>query len=69
MLKQGKEIPMHNKHSAINSDFIMKYVGIPAEPKPHIGINGAIWEAEAFHRLFYNKYLFEQFKEYSVKCV
>jgi hypothetical protein len=47
----------------------MEYVGIPVEPHPHVGINGAVWEAEAFSRLFYDKPLFEQFKEYPVPWV
>lgn len=66
MVKRGIEPPMKNKKSDINSDGIMKYVGIPAEPKPHIAINGAIWEAEALSRLLYGKNLLEQFKRYPI---
>jgi DNA polymerase III epsilon subunit-like protein len=64
MVSRGLTPPQKNNHSGINSDLIMEYVGIPSEPKPHIGINGAIWEAEAFHRLLYKKGLLEQFKQY-----
>jgi len=66
MVKQGIEPPTKNKKTDINSDSIMKYVGIPAEPRPHIAINGAIWEAEALSRLLYGRNLFEQFKQYSI---
>jgi DNA polymerase III epsilon subunit-like protein len=66
MIAQGKTPPEKNNHSGVNSDFIMQYVGIPTEPKPHIGINGAIWEAEALHRLFYKKPLLDQFKQYPI---
>ncbi len=66
MISRGLELPKLHNHSGINSDFIMKYVGIPSEPKPHIGINGAMWEAEAFSRLFYKKPLLDQFKQYPI---
>lgn len=66
MVKRGIEPPMKNKKSDINSDGIMAYVGIPAEPKPHIAINGALWEAEALSRLLFNKILLPQFAEYPI---
>lgn len=66
MIQRGLVPPVANKRSDLNSDKIMTYVGIPAEPKPHIGINGARYEAEAFHRLFHNEYLFQEFKEFPV---
>lgn len=66
MIKRGIELPVSNNRSNINSDFIMKYVGIPEEPKPHIAINGAIYEAEAFSRLLYGKNLLEEFKSYTI---
>jgi DNA polymerase III epsilon subunit-like protein len=66
MLSRGLPLPKLHKHSGINSAFITKYVGIPEERKPHIGINGATWEAEALHRLFFGKFLFDQYKGYPV---
>jgi DNA polymerase III epsilon subunit-like protein len=66
MLKRGMTPPIDHHHSAINSDFIMEYVGIPTEPKPHIAINGATWEAEALSRLLYDKPLLAQFEKYSI---
>jgi DNA polymerase III epsilon subunit-like protein len=66
MHQRNLEIPVKNKHSNINSDFIMTYVGIPTEPKPHIALNGAIWEAEAFSRLMHEKSLFPQFAGYPI---
>jgi hypothetical protein len=44
----------------------MQYVGIPPEPKPHVAINGAIWEYEALHRLIYEKQGLEEFKAYPI---
>lgn len=66
MVGRGIEPPVKNKRTDLNSDKIMEYVGIPAEPKPHIAINGAIWEAEAFSRLLYNKNLLPQFEQYKI---
>lgn len=66
MLKRGINPPIKNNKSDLDSDKIMKYVGIPAEPKPHIAINGAIWEAEAMHRLIYDKSLLEEFNQYPI---
>jgi DNA polymerase III epsilon subunit-like protein len=66
MLKQGILPPLKNGRTDLNSDKIMNYVGIPAEPKPHIAFNGAKWEAEAFSRLIHNKSLFEEFNTYTI---
>jgi len=66
MIERGIELPVQNNRSDINSDFIMEYVGIPNEPKPHIAINGAIYEAEAFSRLLYGKNLLPEFTTYPV---
>ncbi|HEY4512594.1 MAG TPA: 3'-5' exonuclease [Candidatus Paceibacterota bacterium] len=57
--------PIHRR-SNINSDFICDYVGIPREVGPHIGINGALWETEAFSRIFYDKSLLSEFKQYKI---
>lgn len=62
MLSRGIQPPIVNKKTGLNSDAIMEYVGIEPEPKPHIAINGAVWEAEALSRLLHNKPLLDQFK-------
>jgi len=69
MVKRGLSLPIENCRSALNSDAIMNYVGIPAEPKPHIAFNGAKWETEAFSRLLYDKTFFEEFKEYKIPWI
>jgi DNA polymerase III epsilon subunit-like protein len=66
MIKRGMTPPMNHHHSAINSDFIMEYVGLPTEPKPHVAINGATWEAEALSRLLYDKPLLSQFEKFPI---
>ncbi len=66
MMARKIEPLVEKGRSGIDSDFIMKYVGIPAEPKPHIALNGAIWETEAFGRLLKNEILLEKFKDYVI---
>jgi DNA polymerase III epsilon subunit-like protein len=66
MIKRGQTPPLSHHHSGLNSDIIMEYVGIPAEPKPHIAFNGAIWEAEALHRLLYDKPLMSRFEQFKI---
>lgn len=67
MLSKGLKPPLKHQKSFLNSDNVMEYVGLPAEPKPHIALNGALWEAEAFSRLIYGKSLLPQFAQYPVK--
>ncbi|MDB5266299.1 MAG: polymerase 3-5 exonuclease subunit [Parcubacteria group bacterium] len=54
------------KYSALGSDAIMKYVGLPPEPKPHVGLNSPIWECEAIHRLVFGKPKLEEFEKYPI---
>ncbi len=69
MIRTGRVIPIEKGRSSLDSDKIMDYVGIPAEPKPHQALNGAKWETEAFHRLFFDQPLFEEFSKYPVPWV
>lgn len=66
MLKRGLKPPVKEGRTDLDSDKIHKYVGLPDEPKPHIAINGAKWEAEAFSRLIYGKNLLPEFKKYKI---
>jgi DNA polymerase III epsilon subunit-like protein len=69
MVRRGTTPPVAHHHSALNSDFIMEYVGIPTEPKPHLALNGATWEAEALSRLMYEKPLLSQFEKYTIPWI
>ncbi len=69
MIQRDISAPIRNRKTTLDSDKIMEYVGIPAEPKPHKALNGAIWEAEAFSRLIYNKNLFPQFKSHVIPWI
>jgi DNA polymerase III epsilon subunit-like protein len=65
-LKKGNNPPTKNEFSNLSGDKIMDYVGLPIEPKPHLGINGALYEAEAFSRLIYGKLLINEFERFIV---
>lgn len=69
MSKRGIVPPLKNNRTDLNSDKIMQYVGIEPEPKPHIAINGAKWEAEAFSRLFNDKVMFPEFSSFKIPWV
>lgn len=62
MLRRGIKPPEENKRSALNTDAISEYVGIPKESSPHNALNGAKQAAECFSRLIHEKYLLEEFK-------
>ena len=66
MIRRGITPPTLNRKTALDSDRIMEYVGIPPEPKPHKALNGALWEAEAFSRLLSNKNLLTQFSSFPI---
>lgn len=68
MIAKGQIPPVDPEHrrSSINSDFVCSYVGIPNEMGSHVGINGALWEAEAFSRLFYDRPLLSEFIQYPI---
>lgn len=59
-------IPLKNRTSAVNMDFTLRYVGLPAEPKPHNALTGAKLEAEAIHRLVYRTGLLKEFENYEI---
>lgn len=66
MARRGLKPKITKGESNLNSDAIMVYVGIPAEPHPHVGLNGAKWEAEALSRLIYDRSLLPEFSKYPV---
>lgn len=60
----GKKIPIVNRHSGLNLDTILPYIGVPQEPDPHNALTGALVHTELISRLLYNKPLLPEFKEY-----
>lgn len=69
MLHQGIEPPLEDGKSLLNTDTVMKYCGLPTEPKPHIASNGASYAAEAFSRLLKNEKLLPQFEQYEIPWI
>lgn len=66
MVSRGLKPPVMENRSDLNSDKIMKYVGIPVEPHPHNALNGAKVAAEALSRLLYGKKLLPEFKDFEL---
>jgi len=66
MIWNNRQIPLENKRTAITSDYVFTYTGLPAEPHPHHALRGARYEAEAFSRLLYGDIMFEEFSVYSI---
>jgi DNA polymerase III epsilon subunit-like protein len=67
MKHKGIAVPIKNEHSGLSLDTILEYVGLPREPKPHVGLNGAKYTAEAFSRLMYGKNLLPEFAEFPLR--
>lgn len=66
MTSRGETPPVAHKRSAINLDFILKYCGVPEEPKPHNALTGAMCHAEVFSRIAYTKQLLPEFFSYPI---
>ncbi len=65
-LSRGIKPPLKNNRSDINSDGVMRYVGLPDEPRPHNGLTGAKMEAEAISRLLKGKPLLREYEAFPV---
>lgn len=66
MVKRGIPVPTKNSRAEISLGSLLIYLGLPEEPKPHNALNGALYEAEAFSRLLYNKNLLPEFIQYPI---
>lgn len=64
MVTHGKVVPSEKRHSALDLDAILNYVGIPHEPEPHNALTGALCHAEVIARLMYGKPLLAEFSEF-----
>ncbi len=65
-LKRGFKIPLKDGKSDLSLDHVLRYAGLPKEPKPHNALTGAELEAEALSRLIYGKNLIKEFKVYKI---
>ncbi len=59
-------LPPNNSISAITSDEVHRYAGLPEEPRPHHALVGASMEAEDFSRLLFGQTLLQQFHSFPV---
>lgn len=66
MTQRGVTPPIENRRSGINLDFILQYTGVPAEPKPHNALTGALSHAEVFSRIVYTKNLLPEFSQFPI---
>ena len=63
-IKHNVTLPKKDGQTALSLSPILRYVGIPVEPRPHNALTGAMVSAEAISRLIYNKPLLKEFKQY-----
>jgi DNA polymerase III epsilon subunit-like protein len=66
MISRGITPEIKNHRTNLDSDAISKYVGLPAEARPHNALNGAKIEAEALSRLIFNKNLLPEFADFPI---
>jgi DNA polymerase III epsilon subunit-like protein len=66
LLKRNIKPPLKDRISDLSGDYIMDYVGLPREPRPHRAFNGAKFTIEAMSRLIYGKSVFPDFKRYKI---
>lgn len=65
-LKRGIPPLMKRGITALSTDLILNYVGLPPEPKPHHALMGAKMEAETFSRLIHGSPLFSEFNHHTI---
>lgn len=66
MTARGLTPPMGSHRSLINFDFVLRYCGIPEEPRPHNALTGALSHAETFARMAYNRSILPEFSSYDI---
>ncbi len=66
MTKQGMTPPEGSHRSLMDLGFILRYCGLPEEPKPHNALMGALLHAEVISRMAYNKKLIPDFDSYDI---
>ncbi len=64
--RRGASIPLKYGRSNITSEFVANYCGLPLEPHPHNGLNGAKIEAEELSRLINGKSLLAEYKKFKI---
>lgn len=62
-------VPMEKRHTALDLDTVLTYVGVPEEPEPHNALSGALLHAEVISRLLYHKPLLPEFTHYPIPFI
>ncbi len=63
-VNRGISVPQKNGEANLSLSPILRYLGMPVEPRPHNALTGAMVSAEAISRLLYNKKLLKEFLQY-----
>lgn len=68
MTERGVPPPFDEKkrHTTLSLDGVLRYCGIPEEPKPHNALTGALCHAEVASRLLFSKPLLKEFSAYAL---
>lgn len=66
MTKQGMVPPVGSHHSLLSMSFILRYCGLPEEPKPHNALTGALLHAEVISRIAYTKKLIRDYDSFDI---
>ncbi|MBI4101264.1 3'-5' exonuclease [Candidatus Microgenomates bacterium] len=66
MKRHRDQVPLKYDVSAVYSNAVYDFVGLPPEPSPHQALTGAKMEAEAMQRLIYGRTLLKEFAKYPV---
>lgn len=59
-------LPEKDGQTSLSLSPILRYLGLPVEPRPHNALTGAMVSAEAISRLLYKKKLLEEFSQYPI---
>lgn len=61
LFRAGRTIPLKNNHSALNLDWILRFVGLPSREGKHNALEDAKLETEAFARLLTGKGMLSEY--------
>lgn len=65
-VKRDVLLPEKNGQVNLSLSPILRYLGMPVEPRPHNALTGAMVSAEAISRLLYGKKLLPEFSQYPI---
>ena len=66
-LKYGVPIVVEDGKMRMSLDKISEILGMPREPRPHNGLNGAMYNAEIFYRLVHEENFLPEFQDCPIK--